>query len=339
MVRISPRSWLWQDERLAIACGLFFACLVAGGGLIAQVSSPAVSAAQPTRQSASLPGSEPMTSQSQTRAVALRLDAGDLLEITTFDTPELSGKFRVDSRGDVSLPIGGAVRVLGLTAEQTAVAVERFLRDRDILKNPHVTVLVLEYATQGVNVMGEVKQPGIYPLTGKHGVLDFISLAGGLTPYASQSVSITHNTPPWDMVTVNLAGPRGDSLENDVEVQPGDRIVVLRAGVVYVIGDVGKPGGYVIEGKDNVTVIQALALAQGMNRTAKSNGFLIRNAPGGRTQTQLALNKILVNQAPDPKLQDGDIVFVPVSGAKDWSNKGVSAALQMAVGMVIYGHY
>jgi len=280
-----------------------------------------------------------MTSQSQTRAVALRLDAGDLLEITTFDTPELSGKFRVDSRGDVSLPIGGAVRVLGLTAEQTAVAVERFLRDRDILKNPHVTVLVLEYATQGVNVMGEVKQPGIYPLTGKHGVLDFISIAGGLTPYASQSVSITHNTPPWDMVTVNLAGPRGDSLENDVEVQPGDRIVVLRAGVVYVIGDVGKPGGYVIEGKDNVTVIQALALAQGMNRTAKSNGFLIRNAPGGRTQTQLALNKILVNQAPDPKLQDGDIVFVPVSGAKDWSNKGVSAALQMAVGMVIYGHY
>jgi len=280
-----------------------------------------------------------MTSQSQTRAAALRLDAGDLLEITTFDTPELSGKFRVDSRGDVSLPIGGAVRVLGLTAEQTAVAVERFLRDRDILKNPHVTVLVLEYATQGVNVMGEVKQPGIYPLTGKHGVLDFISIAGGLTPYASQSVSITHNTPPWDMVTVNLAGPRGDRLENDVEVQPGDRIVVLRAGVVYVIGDVGKPGGYVIEGKDNVTVIQALALAQGMNRTAKSNGFLIRNAPGGRTQTQLALNKILVNQAPDPKLQDGDIVFVPLSGAKDWSNKGVSAALQMAVGMVIYGHY
>src|SRR5208337_3908607 len=168
-------------------------------------------------------------------APAMRLDAGDLLEITTFDTPELSGKFRVDSRGDVSLPIGGAVRVLGLTAEQTAVAGERFLRDRDILKNPHVTVLVLEYATQGVNVMGEVKQPGIYPLSGKHGVLDFISIAGGRSPYASQSVSITQNTPPWDVVTVNLAGPRGDSLENDVEVQPGDRIVVLRAGVVYVI--------------------------------------------------------------------------------------------------------
>ena len=189
----------------------------------------------------------------------------------------------------------------GLTAEQAAVAVERFLRDRDILKSPHVTVLVLEYATQGVNVMGEVKQPGIYPLTGKHGVLDMISMAGGLTPYASKSVSITHSAPPWDAMTVNLAGSHGDALENDVEVQPGDRIVVLRAGVVYVIGDVGKPGGYVIEGKDSVTVLQALALAQGMNRTAKSNGILFRNTPGGRTQTQLALNKILVNQAKDLK--------------------------------------
>ena len=141
------------------------------------------------------------------------------------------------------------------------------------------------------------------------------------------------------MVTVNLAGAHGDELENDVEVQPGDRIVVLRAGVVYVIGDVGKPGGYLIEGKDTVTVLQALALAQGMNRTAKSNGSLIRNTPNGRTETQLALNKILANHAPDLKLQDGDIVYVPVSGAKEWTNKGVTATLQMAVGMVIYGHY
>ena len=106
-----------------------------------------------------------------------------------------------------------------------------------------------------------------------------------------------------------------------------------------MIGDVGKPGGYMMDGANSVTVVQALALAQGLNRTAKSNGMLIHNSPSGRTQTQLALNKILANQSPDPKLEDGDIVYVPVSGAKDWTNKGVSAALQMAVGMVIYGHY
>ena len=130
-------------------------------------------------------------------------------------------------------------------------------------------------------------------------MLDFISMAGGLTPYASRSVNITHGAP---IVGHGHSKPRGsahgDALENDVEVQPGDRIVVLRAGVVYVIGDVGKPGGYVIEGKDSVTVMQALAMAQGMNRTAKSNGFLIRNSPGGRTETQLALNKILATKRP-----------------------------------------
>ncbi|HZD30321.1 MAG TPA: polysaccharide biosynthesis/export family protein [Candidatus Angelobacter sp.] len=273
-----------------------------------------------------------------TGAPAMRLDAGDLLEITTFDTPELSGKFRVDSRGYVTLPLGGAGPVQGLTAEQAGTAMERLLRDHDILKHPHVTVLVLEYATQGVNVLGEVKQPGIYPLEGKHGVLDLLSMAGGLMPTASKVVSITHQAPPWDTVTVNLAGTQGNSLENDVAVQPGDRVVALRAGVVYVIGDVGKPGGYVVDG-NGVTVVQALALAQGMNRTAKSNGMLIRNAPSGRVEMQLALNKILTNKAPDPALQDGDIVYVPVSGAKDWTNKGVTAALQMAVGMVIYGHY
>ncbi len=334
---LKDHRWPRQIERSAIACAVFLAAwLVMAAGVFAQANPPALNTAT---RSAATPAGTPVAAQSPSRAAALRLDAGDLLEVTTFDTPELSGKFRVDSRGEISLPLGGAVRVRGLTAEQAAVAVERLLRDRDILKNPHVTVMVLEYATQGVNVMGEVKQPGIYPLTGKHGVLDLISMAGGLTPYASRSVNITHGAPTWDMVTVNLAGAHGDALQNDVEVQPGDRIVVLRAGVVYVIGDVGKPGGFVIEGKDNVTVIQALAMAQGMNRTAKSNGFLIRNTSSGRTETQLALSKILDNKAPDPKLQDGDIVFVPLSGAKDWTNKGVSAALQMAVGMVIYGHY
>ena len=314
MIRSSRR------RRFRWLAWLVLGLAVAGAG--AQNSAPAATSA----------------GQTTTSAPAMRLDAGDLLEITTFDTPELSGKFRVDARGYVSMPVGGAVPVQGLTAEQAGTAVERFLRNKDILKNPHVSVLVLEYATQGVSVLGEVKQPGVYPLAGKHGVLDFISLAGGLTPSASKVVSITHRAPPWDTVTVNLAGERSGSLENDVEAQPGDRVVALRAGVVYVIGDVGKPGGYVVDG-NGVTVVQALALAQGMNRTAKATGMLIRNAAGQRTQIELALSKILTNRAPDPKLQDGDIVYVPVSGAKDWTNKGVSAALQMAVGMVIYGHY
>ena len=115
-----------------------------------------------------------------------------------------------------------------------------------------------------------------------------------------------------------MTGAHGGSLENDMKVLPGDRVVAMRAGVVYVIGDVGKPGGYVMDGSGGVTVVQALALAQGMNRTAKSSGMLIRNAAGGKIgETRLELNKILANKAPDPQLQDGDILYVPLSAAKD----------------------
>ena len=91
-------------------------------------------------------------------------------------------RFRVDNLGDITLPVGGTVKVMGLTAEQVQVAIEDRFRQRDILHHPHVEVFVLEYATQGVTVMGEVKLPGVYPLLGKHTVLDFISVAGGLTP-------------------------------------------------------------------------------------------------------------------------------------------------------------
>lgn len=84
-------------------------------------------------------------------------------------------------------------------------------------------------------------------------------------------------------------------------------------------------------------MLQALALAQGMNRTAKSDALLIRTTPAGRKQQELPLKRILANQALDPTLQDGDILFVPVSGTKAWAERSVNSILQMAVGVVIYG--
>ena len=138
------------------------------------------------------------------------------------------------------------------------------------------------------------------------------------------------------MITFQLSNSTQES-GGDPEVRPGDRIFVTRAGVVYVVGDVGRPGGYLIENKDTVTVLQALALAQGMNKTAKYDAKLIRNSPAGRTESDLPLKRILANQVTDPKLQDGDILFIPVNASKEWAEKGVTSILQMAVGVVIYG--
>ena len=267
----------------------------------------------------------------------LLLDVGDVLEVRVFDTPELSGKFRVDSHGNITLPVGGTVEVKGLTPEQVQISVEQRFRQQEILRDPHVEVFVLEYATQRVTVMGEVKNPGVYPIGGKRNVLDFISVAGGPTSAASKTALLTHKNSPAQPITVDLstsaeAGPQP-------QVEAGDRIVVTRAGIVYVVGDVGRPGGYLIENKNTLTVLQALALAQGLNKTAKLDAKLIRNTPAGRTETDLPLKKIFSNQVSDPSLQDEDILYVPVSGAKEWTEKGLTSALQMAVGVVIYGRY
>ncbi len=269
----------------------------------------------------------------------LLVDGGDLLEINVFDTPELSGKFRVDGAGTIKLPVGGTLAVKGLTAEQIAAAVELHLREQDIMRDPHATVFVLEYATQGVSVMGEVKAPGIYPLQGRHGVLDLISVAGGLTPFASKTATILHKDSSSEIVSVNLSASRQPTAAVELEVQPGDQVLVARSGVVYVLGDVGKPGGYLIENQERITVLQALALAQGVNKTAQSGAKLIRSNSAGRTEAVLPLKKILANQVADPKLQDGDILYVPMSGARNWTDKTMTAIIQMAVGVVVYGRY
>jgi polysaccharide export outer membrane protein len=266
----------------------------------------------------------------------LLLNAGDLIDVQVFDTPELSEKIRVDGNGEIILPVGGVVSVKELTAEQAEVTIEECFRKKNILRDPHVEVFVLEYATQGVTVGGEVKAPGTYPWVSKHTVGDFIAIAGGTTISASQTVTVNRRARE-QVMTFQLSSSAQRASGADMQVQPGDRITVARAGVVYVVGDVGRPGGYLMDHDDTITALQALALAQGMNKTAKYSAKLIRNTPSGRTESELALKKILANRATDPKLQDGDILFVPISGSKQWAEKGMTSILQMAVGVVIYG--
>lgn len=266
----------------------------------------------------------------------LTLDVGDLLDVRVFDTPELSEKLRVDDLGQITLPVAGPIKVQGLTVEQAQTAIEQDFRAKHVLRDPHVDVLVLEFATQGVTIGGEVKSPGTYPWVARRTVQDFISTAGGLTASASRTATVTRKNREQIMTfQLRSAGQQSDGA--DMEVQPGDHIRVARAGLVYVVGDVGRPGGYLIENNETLTALQALALAQGMNKTAKYDAKLIRSTAAGRVESDLPLKKILANRASDPKLQDGDILFVPVSGSKQFADRGVSAILQSAVGLSIWG--
>jgi len=269
---------------------------------------------------------------------ALRISAGDLLAVDVFDTPELSAKLRVSEKGDVDLPVAGSVPVGGLTAEEAAASIEQLLRDDNILKHPHVEVFVQEYATQGVSILGEVKNPGVYPDLGSHSLLDFISVAGGITPTAGKAVTITHKNDPDHSVVVQLGNNGPDVAKRAaIAILPGDTIIVSRSGIVYVVGDLAKPGGFLIENNDRLTALQAIALAQGANKTAGlNNSRLIRKAPNGPQETRVKLKNILAGKQSDLRLEDGDILFVPTSKSKVAAFQGMTYAISLATGIAIY---
>jgi polysaccharide export outer membrane protein len=162
-----------------------------------------------------------------------------------------------------------------------------------------------------------------------------ISQAGGFTPSAARRVSIArrNQTEP-----INLELPRNlaDDLSKDVEVLPGDTIMIPRAPIIYVVGDVGRPSGLLVD-NGTLTVLQAIALAGGTNKTAKMGGVrIIHKGPTGMTEREVPLKKMLEAKAPDITLQADDILFVPVSGGRVLAGAGFNAVLAMATAVGIY---
>jgi polysaccharide export outer membrane protein len=267
----------------------------------------------------------------------LLIGAGDLIEVSLYGMPDFKTDVRVSSAGEISLPMLGTVAVGGLSVEQAGLVIERKLTEKGLFNDPHVTVFEKEYATQGISVLGEVQKPGIYPLLGSRKLFDAISAAGGTTPKAGRYVLITRRDDPQHSVRVPLLTGAPESMENNVTVEPGDTILVSKAGVVYVVGDVRQPGGFVMENGKDITVLQAVALAQGVGPNAALNGAkLVRKTPEGPQEVPLALKKILAAKAPDPKLQADDIVFVPDSPGKGAFKRGVEAVVQAATGVAIW---
>ena len=257
------------------------------------------------------------TAAASPAASKLPIGVGDLLEVDVFDTPELSGRLRVDEHGEIALPVGGSVKVEGLTAEQAARAVENQLKSTDMMLHPSVAILIAEFANQGVTVMGEVRSPGVYPYLGTKSLFDFITSAGGLAPTASKTVTIVHRRSPAEKETVDISNPNVRFNVANVSIWPGDTIMVAKAGIFYVLGAVGRPGGYLVDNNERVSVLEALALASGTGPTAKlGKARLIRKTNNGKEDLPLPVNQIIANKIPDSPLQDGDIIFIPSSALK-----------------------
>ena len=180
-------------------------------------------------------------------------------------------------------------------------------------------------------------KPGVYSILGARRLFDVISMAGGMTPKAGAEVVLTHRDQPDQPINITLSSDPSKSALANVPVVPGDSLLVSKAGIVYVVGDVHKPGGFVMENGHNMTVLQAIAMAEGYNPTASlKSAKLIRKTPQGHEELPIELNKILSSSAPDIQLQADDIIFLPNSAAKSATRRALESVLQAATGMAIY---
>jgi len=291
-----------------------------------------------------------------------RIGANDLLDINVFEAPEMNRSLRVSAGGEISLPLLGGIQCAGLTAHELEVELQQKLHE--YMKDPHVSVLVSAMESHPVSVVGAVKKAGVFQVRGPRSVLEMISMAEGLDDDAGDEVLVMRGAGlhpelgsgdvvqeagaaatakgPGDPETVRIK--LKDLLESgdpkfNVAVYPGDIVKVTQAGIIYVVGDVKKPGGFVLKSDRQMSVLKAIALAEGLTTTsAKSKTKIIHTneSTGERVEIPIDLGKVLAGKIPDPPLDPADIVFVPSSSAKSVFYKGTAAAVTTASGLIIF---
>ncbi len=269
----------------------------------------------------------------------IRIGTGDLLEVSLYGVSDFHQEGRVNETGNISLPLIGDVHIGGATVEEAQDVISKSLVQGGFFRDPHVIVVIKDFASQGVSVLGEVVRPGIYPMVGTRRLFDVVSLAGGFTDKAGKLVTITHRDQPDKSEDVVLSDDPAKSAGSNREIYPGDTIAVSKAGIVYVVGDVRRPGGFVMERSERMTVLEAIALAQGPNRTAALGAarILHRPANGPTTETKIPLKQIMAAKSNDIELSPEDILFIPGSAAKGALSRGAESVLQVATGLAIYG--
>jgi polysaccharide export outer membrane protein len=247
---------------------------------------------------------------------SLLIGPGDQLHVLVLDTPELEQHPRVTDSGEIPLVGVGTLKVAGLTPAAAAQKIQDFLISSHFMNHPSVTVTVDQYATQSISVLGQVKLPGVFPITTPRSVLDAIALAGGLSDTADRHVTIQRRDRSIKPVTYDLSNDADKAMSDQVLVYPGDIVLVPHAGIAYVLGDVNRPSGIVMQNNHSqLTALEAVTLAGGTHPSAvPAHAKLIRRQPDG-SYKEIAMNfsQIQKGKSPDVQLQPDDVIFIPFS--------------------------
>ena len=262
------------------------------------------------------------------------LSPGYLLDMEVYDMPEISGQLRVDNMGDLSVPMAGTLHVEGMTISKARQAIEEKLQSAQILNNPKISLDVLQYAATNVTVLGEVETPGRIQLLGPRPLGDVLAMSGGETITAGANIEIRHTVDGHaETSTVAYSRSKPTPAMSDIIIHPGDTVTVPRAGIVYVLGGVNRPGGYVMQEDGHLDAAQALSMAYGTILNAAMGDIRIvhKNLDGTLTQTPVPYSKIVKGQAAAPMLQAEDILYVPISKLKTIISAGAMASTSSAL--------
>ena len=263
------------------------------------------------------PANAEKTSQPEVTSSGLVLGPGDEVDITVYGAPDLSGHTRVSGDGNISMPLIGYIRVAGLSSSEAEGEIEAQLRQHSIVNDPQVSIYAKEFTASGISVAGEVAKPGFYSVLGPHRLFDVLQAAGGLSERASGSVTISHKGDVENPVKVELSQDPAAVVRSNVELRPGDTVFAARAPMVYVLGEVNKPGGYVLNSAGAMTVLRVVAAAGGPTRAAAVGGTkVVRRTPSGLQELPVPLKAILRGKTADMPVSGDDILFVPSSHLK-----------------------
>jgi polysaccharide export outer membrane protein len=276
-----------------------------------------------------------------------RLGIDDQVSIWVQDAAEFQGKqFRVDGLGEMNLPFIGRLRVAGMTLQQAEAAMSQLLEK--YFHEPEIILSVSDYRSQPVSVIGAVKNPGIYQLQGRKTLVEMLSMAGGVRSDAGHVIKITRRMAygPLPLPTASVDTEAGysvgevrlktivearDPVEN-ILVSPEDVISVPAAKMVYVIGDVEKQGGIMLNERETISVLEAVAMAGGaMRMAAPHNAKILRPLLGGPKRAELDIDvaSIMSGRASDVPLLPDDILYIPGSATKRTAGRMLEALIQV----------
>lgn len=248
----------------------------------------------------------------------LKLSPGFLVTLTVLDDSDFDGEFRVDEQGDLALPIVGLLHVEGETVPEARQQIRKKLLDEKLLNSPEVNLTVVEYAASEVTILGEVASPGRYPLLAPRGLTDVLALAGGLTVSAGNEIQIAHGGTDQPAEQIHFSKATASKTVQETVIHPGDTVQVKRAGIVYVLGAVNRPGGYVMQEDGTLTVLEAISIANGTSiPAAVGTIYLLRRNPDGTAiRIELPLSKMQRGKDADMQLRATDVLYVPTSKLK-----------------------